>query len=96
MEFNFEPLPKDMQRRYLDRRTQDARECMNKLPLMDWDFFERLGHQLRGNAPAYGYSDLGLIAAKMEVYAKKRDYLRLQKALQDFMIWLKAKKKNFS
>lgn len=80
-------IPEVLRQKYLQRRSQDAADCEKKLNESDWTYFTQLGHQLKGNAPSYGYSDLAEIAERIETVAKEKNSEALSKAVQDFAIW---------
>lgn len=86
------PIPEELRLRYLARRSKDIEDCFERLRQMDWAFFERLGHQLKGNAPSYGYEDLGRIALKIEQSAISKDLMDLERHLNDFRDWLHQQK----
>ena len=87
-DINFQSLPEDLRRRYLARRHQDALDCSSRLMNMDWAYFERLGHQLKGNAPSFGYDELREIALRIEAFAKRRDVGNLEATLEEFKSWV--------
>lgn len=81
-------LPPELRQRYLERRLQDVQDCFSRLSNRDWAYFEKLGHQLKGHAPSYGFDDLQEIALKIEVHAKEKDISNLQSCINDFKSWL--------
>lgn len=85
-------LPEDLRQRYIDRRSKDVVDGLKKLAVTDWEFFERLGHQLKGNAPSYGYNDLQVIALQIERFAKSRSKDELALCLLEFQKWVADKK----
>ncbi len=78
----------DMRKRYLDRRSKDVKDCSAKLLDPDWDYFERLGHQLKGNAASYGYVDLGSIAFEIEQSALNKNFSKLKNDVNAFKNWV--------
>jgi HPt (histidine-containing phosphotransfer) domain-containing protein len=88
MDTSFAPVPEEMRKRYLARRHQDATDCPSKIENQDWAYFERLGHQLKGNAPSYGFDDLQQIALKIELSARERDLLKLKSNIEEFQSWV--------
>ncbi len=80
-------IPDEIRQRYLARRSKDIQDCSIKLLSRDWAYFERLGHQLKGNAASYGYRELGHIAFEIEVSALNKDLLRLKKCVNAFKHW---------
>jgi HPt (histidine-containing phosphotransfer) domain-containing protein len=85
-------LSEDLKQRYLARRFQDVQDCFIRLPNQDWDYFERLGHQIKGNATSYGFADLQIIALKIEAHAREKDFSNLQMTLDEFKTWVLHKK----
>lgn len=81
-------IPESLRQKYLQRRFQDMKDCVQKLNQSDWSYFTNLGHQLKGNAPSYGYDDLAVIAEKMEALAKEKDSARLGEAINEFKVWI--------
>jgi len=82
-------IPEVLRQKYLQRRSQDVADCTKKLNESDWTYFTQLGHQLKGNAPSYGYDDLAEIAEKIETVAKEKDSEALSQAIQEFEVWTK-------
>ena len=93
-DINYQTLPEDLRKRYLARRHQDACDCISKLTNLDWAYFERLGHQLKGNAPSFGYDELQEIALRIETHAKKRDRFNLEATLEEFRSWVANQTRN--
>jgi HPt (histidine-containing phosphotransfer) domain-containing protein len=91
-DISFQSLPEDLRRRYLARRCQDALDCSYKLLSLDWAYFERLGHQLKGNAPSFGYQELSEIALRIESFAQKRNLVELEATLEEFKSWVAHQK----
>lgn len=81
-------LPRELRRRYLDRRIRDIEECERRLLLGDFAFFERLAHQLKGNAPSYGFNHLRKIALKIESHAREKSAHGLATCISEFKTWL--------
>ncbi len=55
-------LPDSYRKRYLERRVVDL-SVLEKGRLED---FRRIGHQIRGSAKSFGFSDLETIALRLE------------------------------
>lgn len=91
-DINFQTLPEDLRQRYIARRHQDTLDCFVKLSNLDWAYFERLGHQLKGNASSFGYEDLRDIALRIESFAQMRNLAELKATLEDFKNWVAEKK----
>lgn len=80
-------IPLEMRERYLDRRLRDVENCDLKLLNLDWAYFERLGHQLKGNAASFGFNELGCIADEIETSAKNKNLVQLKICVKDFKNW---------
>ncbi len=59
-------LPKSMILLYVNRRVQDIETLEKGLKSNDVSDFQRIGHQLKGNARSYGFPELESIALSME------------------------------
>ena len=59
-------LPPELYRNYHQRRKADLERLKNAMVENDAEPFKALGHQLKGNAPTYGYDDLATIGIEME------------------------------
>ena len=87
MDTNSFLIPQELRERYLDRRLKDVENCDLKLLNLDWAYFERLGHQLKGNAASFGFKELGCIANDIESSAKNKDLVQLEIYVKDFKNW---------
>lgn len=81
-------IPEVLRQKYLQRRSQDVADCTQKLNESDWAYFTQLGHQLKGNAPSYGFDDLAEIAERIEALAKDKNSEGLSQAVQEFQAWI--------
>jgi HPt (histidine-containing phosphotransfer) domain-containing protein len=59
-------IPKELLRKYIERRQLDAQELDAAVEAGQLKEFRRIGHQLRGNAPTYGFPLLAELGQKME------------------------------
>lgn len=59
-------LPKEMIQAYLKRRETDLEILSSALASNKVEEFNRIGHQLLGNAKSYGFHGLEIIADEME------------------------------
>lgn len=59
-------LPPELYKNYHQRRKNDLERLSEALKGNDIEPFHTLGHQLKGNAPTYGYDDLALLGEEME------------------------------
>jgi HPt (histidine-containing phosphotransfer) domain-containing protein len=83
-------IPEDARQRYIERRKQDIETLKNALRQQTFEEFKRIGHQLKGNAASFGYSDLEKVAIQLEVAGENRDTLEAQKQLTSFESWLQS------
>ena len=94
MAFDQIEMPEDLRSCYLKRRSKDLRTCRAKILILDWVYFARLGHQLKGNASSYGYKNLGEIALQIENSARDKDLTKLKKHVSAFQEWLGEETEN--
>ncbi len=83
-------LPKEMIKTYLDRRVTDVltlKECLQKNSVEE---FNRIGHQLLGNAKSYGFPDLESIASQMEDLTTAELQSRGPQLVEQFNQWLQS------
>lgn len=70
-------IPIEARLKYLERRKQDIISCHEALEKQDYNFLDRLGHQIKGNAATFGFDELTEVAINMEQAAKNKDHNRL-------------------
>lgn len=80
-------LPLEMRQKYLLRRSKDLEALRVSSTQRSLEEFIRIGHQLKGNAASFGYSDLEKIAIAMEAAAKKKDFVEANRQLDLFEKW---------
>lgn len=80
-------IPEEVRQRYIERREKDIESLRAALSSRSLDEFSRIGHQLKGNASSFGYSDLEKIAIQLEQAGIKRDALEASRVLQMFVDW---------
>jgi HPt (histidine-containing phosphotransfer) domain-containing protein len=80
-------IPKEVRLRYIERRQKDIETLRAALRTQALDEFERIGHQLKGNASSFGYSDLEKVAIQMELAGEKRDVAEASHQLALFEKW---------
>ena len=66
-------VPIEARLKYLDRRKQDIVACQEALAKQDYNFLERIGHQIKGNAVTFGFDEFTNIAVALETAAKAKD-----------------------
>ena len=77
-------VPTEARQKYLDRRKQDAVACQEALAKQDFNFLERIGHQIKGNAITFGFDELTNVAVAMEIAAKAKDLHQLTDLVAKF------------
>ena len=80
-------IPVEVRQRYIERRQKDIEVLRTALSSRALDEFARIGHQLKGNAASFGYSDLEKIAIQLEQAGIKRDTIEASRILQMFEDW---------
>lgn len=81
-------IPEDARQRYLERRKKDLESLRSALSTRAFDEFKRVGHQLKGNAASFGYSDLEKLAIQMEAAGERQDVHEASKQLDLFQQWV--------
>jgi len=61
---------KDIVPIFLEKRGMEISELEDLFQDKKWDKIQKLAHQLKGNAPSYGFELLGDLGARLEVAAK--------------------------
>ncbi len=51
-------IPEELRKRYLSRRQKDLDSLVEARACNNFETFRKVGHQLQGNAPTFGYEDL--------------------------------------
>lgn len=73
-------VPLESQLRYLRRRSEELEKIQITLSeVPDWELMKRVGHQIKGNAATFGFSELTDFGKNLEQAAVQAD---LQKALE--------------
>jgi len=80
-------IPKEVRLRYIERRQKDIEVLRAALRTQTLEEFERIGHQLKGNASSFGYADLEKVAIQLEVAGEKRDIAEASHQLTLFEKW---------
>ncbi|MCO4772075.1 MAG: response regulator [Deltaproteobacteria bacterium] len=65
----------DLVPRFLAHRKAEAAEMRRAYQDQDFETLQRLGHDLRGCAPGYGFAELGRLGALLETAASSADLL---------------------
>src|SRR4051794_23731341 len=80
-------IPEEVRLRYIERRQKDIETLRSALRTQALDEFKRIGHQLKGNASSFGYSDLERVAIQMEVAGENHDMAEASRQLTLFEKW---------
>jgi HPt (histidine-containing phosphotransfer) domain-containing protein len=81
-------IPEDARQRYIERRKKDIESLKSALSSQTFEEFKRIGHQLKGNAASFGYSDLEKVAIQLEVAGENSDFAEASRQLTLFEKWL--------
>ncbi len=84
-------IPDEARIRYLERRKKDVESLRAAVNSRSLEEFKRIGHQLKGNAASFGYSELEKVAVQLEVAGEHEDVLEATKQLENFERWLNGK-----
>jgi HPt (histidine-containing phosphotransfer) domain-containing protein len=80
-------IPPEVRTRYIERRQKDIELLRSALRTQALDEFERIGHQLKGNASSFGYSDLEKVAIQLELAGENKDMAEASRQLSLFEKW---------
>ena len=82
-------VPKELRRRYISRRSEDVDTLSRALKDKNYLEFNRIGHQLKGNARSYGYEELSALGQDIEAAGKCADGKKAEKAVLSLSAWIK-------
>ncbi len=80
-------IPEEARLKYIERRKKDIESLREALTTNSFEEFKRIGHQLKGNAASFGYSDLEKVAIQMEAAGLKQDRHEASQQLGLFEQW---------
>ena len=80
-------IPEEARVKYIERRKKDIESLRQALATNTFEEFKRIGHQLKGNAASFGYSDLEKVAIQMEAAGEKQDRHEASQQLSLFQQW---------
>jgi HPt (histidine-containing phosphotransfer) domain-containing protein len=83
-------LPKEVIQRYLQRRLNDVDTLKKSLSENSVQEFNRIGHQLVGNATSFGFDELIPIAAQMEDLTPEKLATEGDSLILQFKNWLQS------
>jgi HPt (histidine-containing phosphotransfer) domain-containing protein len=75
--------------RFLANRRRDAEVLRASLASRDFETIARIGHNLRGNGPSYGFADIAKLGECMEAAAESRDVGGVQEQIDSLDAWLR-------
>ena len=73
---------RDLIPNYLRNRRNELKELPDRLKNGDYNWLQRLGHNLKGSGDGYGFPYLSSIGDRMEIAAEKKDTTTLQTLVQ--------------
>ena len=94
---DFDILPPEMYVTYLERRKVELARLKEAATQGRIEDFKTVGHQLKGNAPSYGFEDLAVIARKLEQVTTdniKTEGIALLKEYEQWLTTTQAKLNN--
>src|SRR5690606_24804862 len=74
--------------KYVTNRRKDMADLQSAAARGDYEFIERLGHKLKGNAETFGFTHLGKIGRELESAARERQPQRIHALLSDMKSYL--------
>jgi HPt (histidine-containing phosphotransfer) domain-containing protein len=83
-------LPKEIIETYLQRRASDVDSLQRSLSENSAKEFNRIGHQLAGNASSFGFDELVPIASQMEDLTPERLSAEGSELIHQFKLWLQS------
>ena len=86
-------LPKEVIEAYLQRRAQDLDTLQKSFSENSVKEFNRIGHQLFGNATSFGFDELAPIASQMEELTPETLPTEGSELIRQFQLWLQSAQK---
>lgn len=87
---NFANLVADLIPEYIERREKDLQLLRDSLQSGDFEAIRRIAHQTKGHAANYGFPELGVVAAEMEVHANEKNMAGVSECVQRWADWQKS------
>lgn len=87
---DFDVLPPEMYVTYLERRKVELAKLRQAAAEGRTEDFKVVGHQLKGNAPSYGFEDLAAIARKLELVTTETLNTEGAALLNEYEQWLNS------
>lgn len=86
-----ELITDEFKTKYLVRRRDDLEILILSLEKKEFEDIKRIGHQIKGNAETFEFSELALIGANLERYANEQNLELLTSEIDKFKMWLKLR-----
>ena len=83
-------FPPEFYFNYIERRRQDLKVLESALKQNQIKDFQRIGHQVKGNAPSFGFDDLAEVARRMEKVSSENIQTVGLEIINDFKRWLES------
>lgn len=81
-------IPDEMRQKYIERRGRDLTALKDALARNDFEYFFKVGHQLRGNAATFGYDALALLGEKLEEASNGHDRAGAEACISTLSHWI--------
>lgn len=78
-------VPKESRVKYLNRRAEEVQKIKTSLEgSPDWELIKKVGHQMKGNAATFGFSELAFYGKRLEDSAQNQNAEDLRKTIAKF------------
>ena len=77
-----------LEARFIGHREDDLATIEQSVERGDFETIARLGHNLRGNGPSYGFPELVAVGEGLEGAARSRDVEQVRKAATELASWV--------
>jgi HPt (histidine-containing phosphotransfer) domain-containing protein len=85
-------IPIEAKLKYIERRKKDFESCDAAVKAQDYKFFQKIGHDLKGNAITFGFAPLSSLGEKLEAAANKNDIESVKTLVKSYGDYLKTVK----
>jgi len=79
-----------LEAKFIAHRENDVAIILGSLEEDDFETVARVGHNLRGNGPSYGFPELAVVGEALERAAQARDVDRVRAAAAQVEAWTVA------
>lgn len=73
---------------FLDQRRQDMKKMRDAVDQGDFESLQTMGHRIKGLAGSYGFPEISLAGAHLELAAQTRDLASVQQAITELALLL--------